>query len=61
MEYRIKEKHSLKLPVYLPISFKTRIEAENYLEQLEEKTDTTYSVVYGTYYSETGGFAESKE
>ncbi|WP_268845965.1 hypothetical protein [Flavobacterium aestivum] len=61
MEYRIKEKHNLKLPVYLSISFKTKIDAENHLRQLPVKQDTVYSVVYGTYYSSTGGFAESKE
>lgn len=62
MEYRIKKHHNLKLPVYLPNSFAEKEEAENYLRELNNNDpNITYSVVYGQYYPETGGFAEFKE
>ena len=67
MEYRIKESHRLRLPIYLTPSFNTRAEAEGHLNQIIADNidpDLVYAIVYGRYYTqgaENGTFAEFPE
>ncbi len=64
MEYRIKKIERQNRPKYLTPPFATRVDAEKHLEIIvANNTDKEifYSIVYGQFYAESGGFAEYPE
>ena len=64
-EYRIRINYPAPAPPSYPLpSFESRAEAEAHLEIVKEQNTESnifFTVVYGVFYEETGGFAEGKE